>query len=332
MRIEQFDLLADTDSLRACHQISLACSACDTPWLPALSFTAFKGNWQGWGSDDLREAWVARDDAGDPVGCGVLRLPQKDNPTVAFCDLMIMPDRRRVGAGSALLAHCAGRARQAGRSRLSGSAPDGTAGERFARAQGSSAGIDEVLRTMEVDASLPARLSALRVDAEQHAAGYELLSWQAPTPDEHLGELAELQKIIADAPRDQGIEPQAWDTDRIRQTEEAVLARGVRYYMVVARHVASGRLAALTEMATDPQTPSWGFQQLTSVRREHRGHRLGLLVKIAMLELLAEREPAVRRIFTGNAGANDHMIAINEMLGYRAAAVLRSWELGLARI
>jgi RimJ/RimL family protein N-acetyltransferase len=98
---------------------------------------------------------------------------------------------------------------------------------------------------------------------------------------------------------------------------------------VVARHIASGQLVALTEIATDPDTPGWGIQQLTSVRREHRGHRLGLLVKIAMLDFLAENEPDVRHIFTGNAGANDHMIAINELLGYQVAAVFRSWELDL---
>jgi RimJ/RimL family protein N-acetyltransferase len=69
---------------------------------------------------------------------------------------------------------------------------------------------------------------------------------------------------------------------------------------------------------------------VTAVVPAHRGHRLGLLVKIAMLELLAEREPAIRRIYTGNAGSNAHMIAINEQLGYHISAVHRAWELDLA--
>jgi GNAT superfamily N-acetyltransferase/RimJ/RimL family protein N-acetyltransferase len=330
MSIEQFDLQADTESLRACYQIHLAASACDTPFLPPASIQVFKGNWQGWGLDDPREAWLARDDAGEPVGCYRLALPQKDNVTAAFCDLFVTPERRRAGTGSALLDHCVERARQAGRSRLRSFAPDGSAGAAFAKAKGATGGIDEIMRTMDVDETQPAKLSALRADAEPHAAGYELLSWRAPTPEEHLAELVELQKIIADAPMDEGMEPMAWDNDRIRTMEKAILAKGIHYYTVVARHTASGQLVALTEVATDPDTPGWGFQQLTSVRREHRGHRLGLLVKIAMLDLLAEREPDIRRIFTGNAGANDHMIAINELLGYRVAAVYRSWELELA--
>jgi len=55
------------------------------------------------------------------------------------------------------------------------------------------------------------------------------------------------------------------------------------------------------------------------VIRAHRGHRLGLLTKTAMLELLASAEPQLEWITTGNAAANEHMIAVNEQLGYQVA-------------
>jgi GNAT superfamily N-acetyltransferase len=331
MRIEEFDAKADADTLRACHQIALACHPYDTPFLPPPSFTAFKGEWaHGWGSGDPSQTWLAQDDSGKAVGCCSVTLPQRDNREVAVGELMVTPERRRSGIGSALLAHCADKARQAGRTRLRSMAVEGSAGEAFARAKGASGGIDEVMRSMDIDASLPARLAGLRSAALPLAEGYEMLSWQAPTPDEHLSEIVDLHKVFADAPRDEGMDPMAMDADRIRGMEDAMLAVGVRRYTVVARHSADGQLAALTEIATEPETPGWGFQLLTSVRREHRGHRLGLLVKIAMLEFLAEREPAIRHIFTGNAGANEHMIAINEQLGYRIVAAIRSWELDLA--
>ena len=38
-----------------------------------------------------------------------------------------------------------------------------------------------------------------------------------------------------------------------------------------------------------------------------------------MLELLAEAEPQLELIMTSNAAANDHMIAVNEQLGYEVA-------------
>lgn len=331
MRIEQFDPKADADSLRACLEIALAAHPFDAPFLPPPTYVEFEGGWAaGWGLDEPREAWLARDDAGEPVGCYLLRLPVRDNPEVAFSELTVTPDRRRAGVGSALLAHCVDRARQAGRPRFRGEALDGSAGEAFARAKGASAGIDGVFRTMNVDQELPARLAALRAGAEPYAVGYETLSWQDSIPAEHLSQLAELHRIFADSPMDEGMEALAIDPERLRSMEEAQLATGIRSYTVVSRHTASGQLVAMTEIAVDPEAPDWGFQLLTSVRREHRGHRLGLLVKIAMLELLAKREPAMRHIFTGNAGANEHMIAINELLGYQIAAVIRSWELDLA--
>jgi RimJ/RimL family protein N-acetyltransferase len=52
------------------------------------------------------------------------------------------------------------------------------------------------------------------------------------------------------------------------------------------------------------------------VTRAHRGHRLGLLVKTAMVEWLRAAEPTVDRIQTWNAESNRFMIAVNEALGY----------------
>jgi hypothetical protein len=47
----------------------------------------------------------------------------------------------------------------------------------------------------------------------------------------------------------------------------------------------------------------------------HRGHRLGTLVKSAML-WMREQESALARLDTWNVESNNHMIGINEQLGY----------------
>jgi RimJ/RimL family protein N-acetyltransferase len=102
-------------------------------------------------------------------------------------------------------------------------------------------------------------------------------------------------------------------------------------YTVAAGHEGGGELGGLTEVGVEADVPDWGFQELTAVARAHRGHRLGLLLKIAMQQWLAEAEPQLRRILTGNAGANEHMIAINEALGYQVSgAPYRSWEFQVA--
>ena len=63
--------------------------------------------------------------------------------------------------------------------------------------------------------------------------------------------------------------------------------------------------------------PSWGSSTTRRWSAAHRGHRLGLLLKLEMLRWLAEEEPQLREIDTWNAESNDHMIGVNELLGYR---------------
>jgi hypothetical protein len=104
-------------------------------------------------------------------------------------------------------------------------------------------------------------------------------------------------------------------------------------YTVMARHDTTGEPAGLTVVEVGPEPAGWGFQALTAVAREHRGHRLGLRLKLAMLDLLARREPQVKHILTGNAETNAHMIGINEMLGYRVVGPSEgSWDLPAARV
>ncbi|HEY0934258.1 MAG TPA: hypothetical protein VGD91_11005 [Trebonia sp.] len=83
-----------------------------------------------------------------------------------------------------------------------------------------------------------------------------------------------------------------------------------------AVHDASRELVAMTHLSVEPGDPRWGHQGLTAVTGPHRGHRPGLLVKTTLLEWLAGAEPAVDRVETGNASANQHMIAVNDALGF----------------
>jgi hypothetical protein len=106
----------------------------------------------------------------------------------------------------------------------------------------------------------------------------------------------------------------------------------MRRYSLAALHDNTGDMAALTVVTVDPDVPDWGHQQITAVTKAHRGHRLGLLVKTAMLGWLAETEPRLEHIDTWNAGSNQHMIAINESLGYAASGQFRSAELRVASL
>jgi GNAT superfamily N-acetyltransferase len=330
MDLERFDPAADTGQVRACHEIYLAGAAQDDPHEPAMSFPGFRG-WlmYGW-TEDPCEAWLARDVAGAACGWFVLTLPQRENRKHAYLHTYVHLARRRAGVGRALFGHAAARALRGGRSLLTGEAREASPGEAFARALGARQGIFDVRRLLRVDAIPAAHLATLRERARAASPGYSLLTWRGPVPPQHLAAVAAINAAEGDMPMDAWREPPYWDADRVRLCGLRADAQGLHWYTVAARHDASGELAGLTQLGVDPLIPGWGFQELTAVTKPHRGHRLGLLVKVGMLDLLADREPGLRRIITGNGDANEHIIAINASLGFEVLDRWSTWEMEVA--
>jgi GNAT superfamily N-acetyltransferase len=337
MHLEALDL-TDAERIRACHDIYLAAQRVDDPDGGWLSYRPFRG-WLtvGWNAEP-REVWTitgqAEGEHGEAAADAIagwyrLELPDLENLDRASLDLIVRPQDRRRGLGRALLRHAVSRAAAHGRSVLSGAAWQGTAGDAFARSAGAKPGVADIRRAQDLRKLPAGELARLRGPAEQAADGYSLLSWMGPVPEELLDQTARLYAAMADAPHDPGVARAEWDAQRIRERVNALFPEyGIRQYSVAARHDASGEMAALSQVAVDPAMPNWGFQMLTAVTREHRGHRLGLLVKIAMLELLATEEPQLEQIETFNADSNRHMIAVNEALGYTiVGAPMNGWLL-----
>lgn len=330
MHIEQFDPRRDEDKLRACYEIVVSGQSEDDPNAPAVSYGMFRG-WWGYGfAGDPRQIWLATSDSGQPVGCYLLELPELDNRSNGFVQPVVGAAWRRQGIGTMLVAHAAEQAELAGRVLLMGGTRVDSPGWAFAEAIGATIGMQDARRVLDVEPQLPARIAALRAEAEGHARGYSLRSWTGITPDDLVPQACELNAAMADAPHDENFEPLTWDPDRLRRADQRVIIQGVRWYSVAAMHDATGSMAGLTQVSVDPAIDGWAFQEITAVTRKHRGHRLGLLTKVAMLEWLAEAEPQIRQIMTFNAVQNEHMIAVNEELGHRITDYFQSFELDVA--
>jgi GNAT superfamily N-acetyltransferase len=308
---------ADEDTTAACYQVYLAAHAADEPIEPPESARIFRTFLIKGHGGIPHEVWAAAGPDGAVVGYYVLELPDLENRDRAFFQPYVHPAARRRGTGRELLRHAASRADASGRSVFDGVALSGSEGEAFARRVGATVSIEEVRRLQELRKIPPGLVASLRETAARAAAGYRLVTWTGPVPDEYAGQLAAVFNAFNDAPQAEGWEDEMWDADRVRDRAYTLPKAGcARGYSVAAINEATGEMAAITEVTIDPERPDWGHQQLTAVTRAHRGHRLGLLVKTAMLEWLAEAEPKLERIATGNAASNEHMIAVNETLGY----------------
>lgn len=323
MRIEKWSQ-ADTDGARDAYGVFRAAQAADDPAGPPLSWHRA----QMWLENPTQptEVWLARDErTGVVTGFYRAEFPQLENHDRAQVLLTVHPAYRRRGTGTALLRHVARRAAVNHREVLGTYVAEGTSGDVFARDAGATPGLVDVRRVLHADEQTLARAASLREAASKAAAGYSLVSWSGRPPEEFIDKVAGLNNTMNDAPRQQGVDEQLWDADRLLREKYGLLeAVGSRFYEVAAIHDATGEMAALTEVELDPEVPEWGNQGLTAVTRPHRGHRLGMLVKTAMLGLLSTGEPGLRHVLTGNAAVNEQMIAINEALGFQ---ILRpSWQ------
>jgi RimJ/RimL family protein N-acetyltransferase/GNAT superfamily N-acetyltransferase len=332
MHIERFDVDTDLGLVRACHEMYAAAMPVDVPGEPPMSDRVFAGWLRLSWTEDRPQTWLARDGAGAPRGFYVLTLPERENTHLAYLDPVVGLPYRRQGTGTALVRHAAERAQEGGRVVLAAEATLGSPGDAFSRALGARAGLPEASRVLHVRAIPDGHLARLRARAQAAARGYSLLSFEGPVPEEYIEHVAALNQDGEDAPRDAGHEVQRWDPARLRAVQQRTAGQGLRHYSMAARDDRTGELVAITELHVDPQTADWGHQELTVVARAHRGHRLGLLVKAAMLELLAAREPRLERIVTGNADSNGHMIAINTELGYQVLDHWLSWQLAVADV
>lgn len=176
---------------------------------------------------------------------------------------------------------------------------------------------------------VPALLDEHQTAAQRRAgADYRLVTWRDRTPEDRLEQFAALeQRMSTDVPQGElEMEESAWDADRVRYTDESIAAADRGYVLTAAEHVPSGTLVAFTQLQYPRDRDGFAFQEDTLVMKEHRGHRLGMLVKAENLRNLLEARPATARIHTWNAEENSYMLDINVALGFRPAGVVGAWQ------
>jgi GNAT superfamily N-acetyltransferase len=322
-RVDPFDdrMVAEAMALEEAARVV------DTPYRPPASLrvgrTLRRYGWDG----EPAEEWLCRDDDGDPIGKLDIHLPERDNRHAALAGVLVRPDHRRRGLAEQLFARLLELVRRPGRRVLIGRSRDEPAGRAFAEKLGFIQVSVDVSRRQDLSALDWGRIGELRDRARAAASGYSLLRVTGPVPDHLIDEVAVMEAAINDAPRDAlDIEDQVSTPARIRAHERSVAEAGLRKYGLIARRDADGRLAGHTVVFIDPEQPRYGWQGDTSVLAAHRGHRLGMLLKSEMMYWLAESEPGLRWIDTGNAESNRHMIAINEALGYQVLCRHLGWQ------
>ena len=294
--------------------------------------------WLRGGSRAYRwEAYAAVRDAheagtGPVLGGALVTLPLLDNLKLLMFDLAVPVAERRRGVGTALYRQTVAVARKEGRRSLltevvepyQGKGP--TDGIGFAEHRGFTLRSRELHRVLDLPVA-PATLDRLRRDVAGHHADYRLRTWSGPCPKDLAPEYAVLRsRMMSEVPLgDLEYEPECWDVARLREEDDLWAAQRRTTYTTVAV-APDGTLAGYTVIAVPDHDPEVVYQNDTLVLPEHRGHRLGLALKVTNLRAVTAACPQRRLVHTWNAEGNEPMVAVNDAMGFRPVERIGEWQ------
>jgi len=325
MRISPIDP-ADDDAVRAWHDLLLACGRHDAPdSFVAASLEEVRGLLRGPAAGFSCAAWLGTED-GVPVASGWAASPLAPEAREAVHVLpRVLPGRRRAGHGSAMLAELSAHADRTGRplhlatgiwGPEHGSDGAGSAVTGFAARHGFTIGQVDARRrlVLPVDAGV---LADAETEAAAYHCDYRIRAWAGPIPEELVEDWAAMQTVFqADQPRgDLETVAAVITTEQIREDDRSLAASGQIKLNAIALG-SDGAPVGYSDLVVTTGGSEPARQWETVVLRPHRGHRLGLGLKVALLRLLQRTRPDLRATITVNALSNAPMVAVNDRLGY----------------
>jgi GNAT superfamily N-acetyltransferase len=264
---------------------------------------------------ERRISWIAEDD----------RLPEGESRVFAHVSVLLLgdigvlevlvhPKLRRRGLGRELVAVAARRAYLEGFSLIGTEVIGNTPAIAFYESLGFER---EYVETRSVLALSKMDWDALGTMASSIGAGYRIEYHPGGPPDELLEAYAQAKLEAQDEDDDLDLAPRSSDPQRLRDSLSTLHKRGLKPYIVLAIHEATGVVAGLTEVVVPAQHPERADQYDTIVVRDHRGYGIDRAIKARMLFELRTAEPELLEVQTWNAHANESMLKVNAELGYQ---------------
>lgn len=264
-------------------------------------------------------------DGEQALAWGNLSFDTVQNLHMAHARLVVRPDNRRQGLGSAIARQLEQVARREGRHTVTfGTSSKAPAGEAYARSLSAQPALP--MRSSRLDLQqLPHEL--LRAWLTRPAEDpYRLHVWTR-LPDEYLERMAGMMMVMNTAPKGD-LEMDDWviTPEMIRAWEAMIEEAGEVSYVMAVEDTRTGQLDGYTQVFWDAERAALVYQGATAVRPEARGLGLGKWLKAAMLEHVLGHCPGARWVRTNNANVNEAMLGINVALGFVPWAQFTEWQ------
>ena len=298
-----------------------------------------------WRDESTRMSGLIAAVDGHVVARGSLALPS--GAVECWIAVSVLPGHRGRGIGTALYEQLERQAVDAGRTVVQnqtsfapgldgetlpgpggfGAVPLELASTRFLVSQGFSLG--QVGRMSALALPLdPEELRARLDSAAASASDYRTVTWFGRTPPEWLDGMALLRTRMSTDTPNAGMEQSedVWTAERVTAFDDLFEASPRVVVTTIAVHRETEDVAGYTELDV-PAEPDRPVEQMdTLVLRDHRGHRIGMLLKLVNIRALGERFPDRTAIESMNAEENRPMLDVNEELGFEAVSFAARWR------
>lgn len=314
----------------------------DLDFLPSEELPSFQPN-----EFETKRMLVARAN-GAIVGRALYETTKGGGADTAWLVVQVLPAFRRHGVGRALadaveaLAVAEGKAKavtyvvspdDGSDDRLAsptgfGSVPRANAEVQFLLVRGYS--LEQVERASRIALPVPAAELADRLAEATARSGpdYAIRSWVNGVPERWREDVAVLlTRMSTDEPQGNLDQPEdPWTVERLAAADLRDEANPRDRLTVAVEHLPTGRLAGFSELTVPVETDRAVSQESTIVLSEHRGHKLGMLLKVANFDHLQRERPGHPSIYTFNAEENRFMLDVNEAVGFVPFAYNGAWK------
>jgi len=243
---------------------------------------------------------------GEPVGAGGAGRAYSFPPDFPgfWSNLSVLPDRRRQGIGSALLAAISDVARDAGKTMLLGTTTsDRTDSIDFLEHRGFRE--HERMKVVKLD------LAGLEPPAIEPPAGVTISSLEAH-PDLVPSVYDVAREALPDIPGDGPEAPATLEEFRTRDVDRAIIPPGG---FIIAIDDATGRVAGYANLMLVPGRATIAWHGMTAVARAWRGRGLARALKAGTIAWALDN--GLEALEGSNDIDNAPMRAVNRRLGYQ---------------
>jgi len=279
------------------------------------------------------------------VGSGTYETTVGDDADTAWVLAHVHPDYKRRGLGRALLAELEIIARDDNKRQVLlyapatlsdgpvvaaptgfGAVPKDNPETLFLLAQGFS--FEQVERVSRLELPVTGLRSLVDDAIDRLTRNYAVHEWVDVCPERWQTDLALLYTRMSTDEPSAGLEPpeDIWSVERLLEYQSRLAESSLIMIYAAVEHVETGTLVGYTALAVPQETSRAVNQEGTLVLHEHRGHRLGMLLKVVNLAHLERVAPGHPSVITYNAEENHHMLSTNEAVGFLPIGYQGVWK------